>query len=172
MISFSGSSGSEDLQFDYVNDWGPRFTRLAQMYGPQPDEEDDSEFEFPPKNVNKNHNNNNNNNNTINSHLFSPKSKKFSSISSSGSEISENPKSPLKPAITKPSSTAHFVATSGSIPTRSSPNKVPQVSFADPSSSSSDTADALNAAAIIRGEYHEAINPMDEYDEEGIESWC
>ena len=32
-----------------MDDWGPRFKPLADIYRPQPDEEEDSEYEFPQK---------------------------------------------------------------------------------------------------------------------------
>ena len=35
----SGSSGSDDLNFDYLNDLGPKFGKLADMYGDDEDGE-------------------------------------------------------------------------------------------------------------------------------------
>ena len=32
LSSLASSAGSEE-HFDYLNDWGPRFTKLAQLYG-------------------------------------------------------------------------------------------------------------------------------------------
>nr|XP_053644289.1 LOW QUALITY PROTEIN: neural-cadherin-like [Cherax quadricarinatus] len=42
----SGSSRSDGL-FDYRSDWGQRFEKLAQIYAPESDAEEDSEYEFP-----------------------------------------------------------------------------------------------------------------------------
>ena len=42
----SGSSNDADLEFDYLHNFGPRFKKLADMYGEEPDsddEEDDNE---------------------------------------------------------------------------------------------------------------------------------
>ncbi|KAK4287474.1 hypothetical protein Pmani_039454 [Petrolisthes manimaculis] len=45
MTSKEGSSKSEVI-FDYQTDWGQRFEKLAQMYRPGSDTEEDSEYEF------------------------------------------------------------------------------------------------------------------------------
>ncbi|XP_013408639.1 neural-cadherin isoform X2 [Lingula anatina] len=41
LSSLNSSSSSEDQNFDYLNDWGPRFAKLAEMYGAGQSEEDD-----------------------------------------------------------------------------------------------------------------------------------
>ena len=33
LSSINSSSSGGDLDFDYLNDWGPKFGRLADMYG-------------------------------------------------------------------------------------------------------------------------------------------
>ena len=35
----TSSSGDNDHEYDYLNDWGPKFSRLATMYGPGAEEE-------------------------------------------------------------------------------------------------------------------------------------
>lgn len=40
-LSSIQSSSSGDLDFDYLNDWGPKFGKLADMYGAGEGEEDD-----------------------------------------------------------------------------------------------------------------------------------
>ncbi|CAL4082232.1 unnamed protein product, partial [Meganyctiphanes norvegica] len=47
LSSIGSGSSDEDQQFDYLNDWGPRFEKLANIYGRKPDDEEDSEYEFP-----------------------------------------------------------------------------------------------------------------------------
>ncbi|CAL4123185.1 unnamed protein product, partial [Meganyctiphanes norvegica] len=47
LSSIGSGSSDEDQQFDHLNDWGPRFEKLASIYGRHPDDEDDSDYEFP-----------------------------------------------------------------------------------------------------------------------------
>ncbi|XP_064100761.1 neural-cadherin-like [Macrobrachium nipponense] len=44
--STTGSSKS-DIPFDYKNDWGQRFEKIAQIYGRESDQDEDSEYEHP-----------------------------------------------------------------------------------------------------------------------------
>ncbi|XP_042876462.1 neural-cadherin-like [Penaeus japonicus] len=54
--STTGTSGRSDGAFDYRSDWGHRFEKLAQIYGRESEQEDDSEYEFPDiPDVPKNH---------------------------------------------------------------------------------------------------------------------
>ena len=39
LSSLNTSSSQEEQDYDYLNDWGPKFTKLASMYGGE-DEED------------------------------------------------------------------------------------------------------------------------------------
>ena len=39
----SGSSNDADLEFDYLHNFGPRFKKLADMYGEEPDSEEDED---------------------------------------------------------------------------------------------------------------------------------
>lgn len=38
LSSLQTSSGSEDQDYDYLNDWGPKFAKLANMYGGEEDD--------------------------------------------------------------------------------------------------------------------------------------
>jgi hypothetical protein len=43
LSDFETFGGTDDLEqdFDYLNGWGPRFSKLADMYGHAESEEDD-----------------------------------------------------------------------------------------------------------------------------------
>ena len=90
-----------------MNDWGPRFKRIAEIYGPKPDEEVDSEYEFPV-----------NNKIPAKKKLPPPKEEK------------EVPYERLKEQPSPPK--------------------------------------------VVRGNYHEAVNPLEAYEQLGKskESWC
>ena len=45
LSSLNSGTSDADLQFDYLHDFGPRFKKLADMYGEEPDSEDDEEEE-------------------------------------------------------------------------------------------------------------------------------
>lgn len=40
-LSSIGSSSSGDLDFDFLNDWGPPFKKLADLYGDEDEDEPD-----------------------------------------------------------------------------------------------------------------------------------
>ncbi|TRY62862.1 hypothetical protein TCAL_07709 [Tigriopus californicus] len=50
LSSLNSGTSDADLEFDYLHNFGPRFKKLADMYGEQPDSEDesDSDPEFDP----------------------------------------------------------------------------------------------------------------------------
>merc|ERR1712150_342355 len=41
--SLNSGTSDADLEFDYLHNFGPRFKKLADMYGEQPDSSDDEE---------------------------------------------------------------------------------------------------------------------------------
>ncbi|XP_064100756.1 neural-cadherin-like [Macrobrachium nipponense] len=47
LSSLASESSKSDVPFDYKNDWGQRFEKIAQIYGRESDQEEDSEYEFP-----------------------------------------------------------------------------------------------------------------------------
>ncbi|XP_069172771.1 LOW QUALITY PROTEIN: DE-cadherin-like [Procambarus clarkii] len=47
LSSLASASSRSDGLFDYRSDWGQRFEKLAQIYAPESDPEEDSEYEFP-----------------------------------------------------------------------------------------------------------------------------
>ena len=40
LSSLNTSNSADTADYDYLNEWGPKFTRLAQMYGAGSEEED------------------------------------------------------------------------------------------------------------------------------------
>ncbi|XP_071550059.1 uncharacterized protein [Panulirus ornatus] len=47
LSSLASGSSRSDVLFDYKNDWGQRFEKLANIYRTDSDAEEDSEYEFP-----------------------------------------------------------------------------------------------------------------------------
>merc|ERR1711878_186833 len=43
LSSLNSGTSDADLEFDYLHNFGPRFKKLADMYGEQPDSSDDEE---------------------------------------------------------------------------------------------------------------------------------
>jgi hypothetical protein len=43
LSSLNSGSNDDDLNFDYLHNFGPRFKKLADMYGEQPDSSDEDE---------------------------------------------------------------------------------------------------------------------------------
>ncbi len=41
LSSLNSGTSDADLEFDYLHNFGPRFKKLADMYGEEPDSEDD-----------------------------------------------------------------------------------------------------------------------------------
>ena len=39
LSSLNTSSSGHDHEYDYLNDWGPKFSKLADMYGPGQEED-------------------------------------------------------------------------------------------------------------------------------------
>ena len=50
LSSLNSGTSDADLQFDYLHNFGPRFKKLADMYGEEPDSEDDDDDDLgmPP----------------------------------------------------------------------------------------------------------------------------
>ena len=44
LSSLASGTDEEDLDFDYLSDFGPRFRKLADMYGEQPSDNDSEHF--------------------------------------------------------------------------------------------------------------------------------
>ena len=43
LSSLNSGTSDADLEFDYLHNFGPRFKKLADMYGEEPDSEDEEE---------------------------------------------------------------------------------------------------------------------------------
>ena len=50
-LSSLASSTDSDEYFDYLNDWGPRFSKLAQMYKTESSTDSDRESSIGPMNI-------------------------------------------------------------------------------------------------------------------------
>ena len=48
MSSLNSGTSDGDLEFDYLHNFGPRFKKLADMYGEEPDSEDEPPPPPPP----------------------------------------------------------------------------------------------------------------------------
>lgn len=48
LSSLNSGTSDGDLEFDYLHNFGPRFKKLADMYGEEPDSEDDEPLPMPP----------------------------------------------------------------------------------------------------------------------------
>merc|ERR1719336_266910 len=48
LSSLNSGTSDGDLQFDYLHNFGPRFKKLADMYGEEPDSEDEQIGNLPP----------------------------------------------------------------------------------------------------------------------------
>ena len=47
LSSLNSGTSDADLEFDYLHNFGPRFKKLADMYGEEPDSEDDDDLPPP-----------------------------------------------------------------------------------------------------------------------------
>ena len=47
LSSLNSGTSDGDLEFDYLHNFGPRFKKLADMYGEQPDSSDEEAEEMP-----------------------------------------------------------------------------------------------------------------------------
>jgi len=48
LSSLNSGTSDGDLEFDYLHNFGPRFKKLADMYGEEPDSEDEQIGNLPP----------------------------------------------------------------------------------------------------------------------------
>lgn len=48
LSSLNSSESDADLEFDYLHNFGPRFKKLADMYGEEPDSEDEEDMGYNP----------------------------------------------------------------------------------------------------------------------------
>nr|BAU30873.1 Le1-cadherin [Ligia exotica] len=133
LSSLGSGSYDDDGPYNYKEDWGPRFNRIAEIYGPKPDEEEDSDYEFPIP-------------------------KKPPKVVSGGSNPSKlNQITPSSGASSVGSLNTQNSADG------SEPSTVPYTRLGQHNSSSSHEEDGKKGGAppvVFRGEYHEAVNPL------------
>ncbi|XP_076044987.1 DE-cadherin-like [Oratosquilla oratoria] len=159
-LSSLGSGNSDnDLEFDYLNDWGHRFEKLAALYGRDTDEEDDSEYSF-----------------TVPSNKIPAKGKipPTTAIRNSPTKKSPpggkipgaNPLAKLQPQSggDNPTSTTTTGGATSPEPLPPPPKDRNSQEVPDP---------VFNGVRSDSKRYNEAVNPLNAFDEiDGSESWC
>lgn len=60
LSSLNSGTSDGDLQFEYLHNFGPRFKKLADMYGEEPDSDEDDEDDvmpppLPPHRIHQHH---------------------------------------------------------------------------------------------------------------------